>query len=124
MARRRIYNLNCKNPLCGKEYKGQLDQMYCSKECKNDVGNAKKREENKAINKINKILLKNHRVLMDNYDYTNPTKKTSLAFLKLKGLKINYFTNFEQSEKDSSLIYWIYDYGMSEKMNEIIIYKK
>lgn len=121
MARRKKYDLICLNPECGKPYKGQLGQLYCSKECTTDVSNANKR---KLFSKINSIQLKNFRVLEKQYVLSNPNQVFSIKFLRLKGLNTDYFTSIHYDEEKKITTYEVYNYGFSLYKEGVIISKK
>ena len=123
MARRKTYELHCKNPDCVKTFMGEHGQLYCSKECCNDVTNKRNRQDPNGITKIDRILHLSHKVLKNAYDPTNPNKLFSGNFLQLSGLNTKYYTNLETME-DGKLIYWVYNYGFIGQEDGIKIIKK
>lgn len=122
MKRRKIYNYVCQNAGCLNDFKGQLNQKYCSPECKNDVGNAKKRTLSIQRQADEKKLKRNQRILADNYNALDPDKIIPFYILKEQGFDSKLYTRVIKS-KDGTLFYYVFDYCYTKLDDGILILK-
>ena len=95
--------LNCDHKIIGR-----IDKKFCSDDCRVRYHNELNREVNSVANTINRILLKNRKILA----YFCNRGKTTLPLLSVvaKGFNLNYFTHTYQIGKDN-LYRFVYEHG-------------
>lgn len=96
--------------VCGKIIQGRADKRFCNDTCRSAFFNEKYRRENKEINKINRILKKNHAILLELRD--NGKGECSIHDLFSKGFLFDYFTSIEITD-----VIIIYCYDISYQIN-------
>ena len=98
-------------PVCGEIIRGRSDKKYCSDFCRNAFHNKHNSEKNAYINKVNRILRKNHQILTR----LNPKDKTTTHIKKLhqEGFNFDYFTNIYET-KSGRVYKFCYDQGFLE----------
>lgn len=96
---------------CGEILHGRAGKRYCNIACKNAYSNAHKSEEELGVNRINRVLRSNWRILKT----LNPKGKTTVRkeFLHEKGYDFNYFTNVYLTDK-KKVYYFCYSMGLTE----------
>ncbi len=97
---------------CGKVVLGRSDRKYCSEACRVASNNRKYRENTILIKKVNRILIKNHRIL----DEISKQNKGICTFKLLveKGFNFDYITSLDYNinykrEKSNPFIVGCYD---------------
>lgn len=98
--------LNCQRVL-----HGRIDQKFCSDQCRSTHHNAQHRVESTLVRSINRILVKNRRILED----MKKASFTSVSRLYLleKGFNFRFYTNVVTIGEEMPLI-MIYDIGYIE----------
>ena len=93
---------------CGQKLIGRKDQRFCSDYCRNGFNNRLNQDANKHIRRINNILRKNRRVLME----LNPNGKVTVDGIRLaeEGFNFHYFTNTYTTKKGANY-FFCYDHG-------------
>lgn len=113
--------MNCLN--CNEPIRGRSDKKYCSTECRNEYNNARYKNEQKEVLNINKILLKNRKILMR----LNPEGKIVISseLLLKSGFDLDYFTNIYIT-KTGREYRFCYDYGYhyDSKKDSYLLVKK
>lgn len=96
----------CKN--CNELIVGRSDKKFCDDQCRNGYNNKIKRQHEKLILDINKILRRNRKILQQ----FNPEGKTTIRteYLKKLGFDFRYFTHF-YTTKNSNDYRFCYEYG-------------
>ena len=93
---------------CGDPFKGRSDKKFCCSDCRTQYNNEVNRNANLFVAKINRILKRNRRILVE----MNPTGKSKTTREKLltAGFDFNYFTN-EYQTNGGNLYRFCYEYG-------------
>lgn len=94
---------------CSEILKGRSDQKFCSSDCRSTFNNDAKRVFNAEINRVNRILAKNRRILLK----LNPTGKTKVSrdVLTKSGYNLDYMTN-QYITKTGKVYHFCYDQGL------------
>jgi len=95
--------LDCEEPLLGR-----ADKKFCNDICRNNYNNRQNSETSNLVRRINRILIKNRRILMN----LNPMEKTTVHRDKLaeKGFNFSYFTSTYTTRK-GAVYHFCYEYG-------------
>ncbi|MBC8321915.1 MAG: hypothetical protein H8E34_14495 [Bacteroidetes bacterium] len=99
-------NILCKQ--CGEKIVGRLDKKFCDDLCRNSYNNKIKRENEKQIIEINRILRRNRKILKQ----LNPEGKTTIRKEYLE--KLNFDFKFHTHTYTTSLgntYKFCYEYG-------------
>jgi hypothetical protein len=107
---------------CGEELTGRSGKQFCSTKCRAARNNQLRKENNKYVDKVNSILLKNRNILLS----LAPEGKTvvSSLYLEALGFNLTYFTDVFHTDKGASY-YFCYEYGYQVMPdNRIMIVKK
>lgn len=107
---------------CGDVLRGRADQKFCSDACRNAYNNKKLGSTTGYMRKINRILKKNHSILLE----LNPEGKTTTFrnIMTKHGYNFSYFTHIYKT-KTGRVYYFCYDQGFSElENNKIMLVKK
>ena len=93
---------------CGERIIGRTDKKFCDPQCRNSYNNRIKRESEKLIININKILRKNRKILKQ----FNPEGKTTIRTEYLHKLEFDfrYFTH-TFTTKNNNEYHFCYEYG-------------
>lgn len=93
---------------CGEPLVGRADKKFCNDICRNNYNNRQNSETSNLVRRINRILIKNRRILME----LNPDEKTMVHRDKLvdKGFNFNYFTSTYITQK-GAVYHFCYEYG-------------
>ncbi|GAB4285644.1 MAG: hypothetical protein Kow0068_11120 [Marinilabiliales bacterium] len=108
--------LNCSEPITGR-----ADKKFCSDYCRNSYNNQQNKDETNALRRINYILRKNRKILIE----LTPTGKTKLHKSKLdeKGFNYDYFTSLYVT-KTGNQYFFCYDYGYIKLDNDYYVLVK
>ncbi len=87
-------------PVCNDPIMGRIDKKFCSDQCRNSFNNIKYSSGNEHIQKINRILKRNHHVLTT-LNSSGKTKVTRSRLLQ-QGFDFNYFTSIYATQKGST----------------------
>jgi len=95
-------------PVCGDRILGRIDKKFCSDQCRAEYNNCLNKESTSVIRKINSILRKNRRILIE----LNPEGKTKISRRKLidRGFNFQYFTSIYRT-KTGNTYYFCYEQG-------------
>jgi hypothetical protein len=106
---------------CHTEIKGRADKKFCDDQCRNNYNNRRKSIEGKHINKINQILAKNRRLLMQE----NPDGKVKIRKEELvkKGFDFDYHTHYHLTAEGNVYIF-CYEFGYLPVGNEEVVLLK
>ncbi|MBN1598874.1 MAG: DUF2116 family Zn-ribbon domain-containing protein [Bacteroidales bacterium] len=98
-------------PVCGDTIFGRIDKKFCSDQCRTEFNNRNSKEYNNYIRKINSILKKNRRILVE----LNPNGKTKILRTKLidSGFNFDYHTHVYKS-RTGNTYYFCYEHGYIE----------
>lgn len=93
---------------CGEPLVGRADKKFCNDICRNNFNNRQNSETSNLVRRINRVLIKNRRILME----LNPDEKTTVHRDKLieKGFNFNYFTSTYTTQK-GAVYHFCYEYG-------------
>jgi hypothetical protein len=93
---------------CGKGIFGRVDKRFCSDQCRNSFNNRLNSDVTNYIRRVNNVLRKNRRILME----LNPEGKVRLSREKLlaKGFDFAYHTS-TYTTKEGSQYFYCYDQG-------------
>lgn len=93
---------------CGEPVIGRSDKKFCSDQCRSNYYNKAHQEDSKKIRKINKILKRNHDILLA----ANPNGKTRIhkKHLTKQGFNFEYFTSI-YTTKSGNIYYFCYNQG-------------
>lgn len=96
----------CKN--CNQEFVGRIDKKFCCDQCRNTYNNRIKRQHEKHIQDINRILRKNRKILQQ----FNPEGKTTIRteYLTKLGFDFRYFTHLFTTKNNNDYRF-CYEYG-------------
>ena len=96
----------CKN--CNEPVVGRSDKKFCDDQCRNTYNNKIKRQHEKLILDINKILRKNRKILQQ----FNPEGKTTIRteYLHKLGFDFRYHTH-TFTTKHKNEYHFCYEYG-------------
>lgn len=96
---------------CGQKISGRKDQKFCSDYCRNTHNNRLNEDATKYVQRINRILRKNRRIL----EVLNPTGKRTLDGILLaeEGFNFHYFTNTYTTQK-GNVYFFCYEQGYTK----------
>jgi predicted nucleic acid-binding Zn ribbon protein len=87
-------------PVCNEPILGRVDKKFCSDQCRNSFNNQRYSSGNLQIQKINRVLKKNHHILSSLN--TNGKTKVSRSKLLKEGFDFNYFTSIYETQKGNT----------------------
>ncbi len=99
-------SIQCIN--CQEYFIGRSDKKFCSDQCRNAFNNKTKRENEKYILDINKVLRKNRKILRQ----FNPEGKTTIRKEYLDKLEFDFrYHTHEFITKNNNRYLFCYEYG-------------
>jgi len=108
---------------CGKILTGRSDKSFCSVKCKNKYHAQLRKNTDKAVGNINKILHRNRSILHEILRDQKTQIKINRRILDNKKFNYKYHTHFHINSKGKTY-YYVYDYAwMSFSDDEILIRK-
>lgn len=107
---------------CGATLKGRSDKKFCSDQCRNDYNNTMNREANSLVRNVHSVLRKNRKILCELYE--NGKKKIHKDALLVSEFNINFFTHLVETENDSVLTRYCYEYGYRDMDSEYLLLVK
>jgi predicted nucleic acid-binding Zn ribbon protein len=99
---------------CGASFHGRIDKKFCSDECRADYHNGRRREREKELRQVNRILSSNWRILMQQLRLgRSEVPATELA---AQNFNFNIYTA-TQRRFPGRRTYWCYNctYRISQK---------
>ena len=112
---------NRKCPACGKGIQGRSDKKFCSVYCKNEYNNAKNRQQDETLRKVNHILKKNHYILKSLI--RGKSRKISGKELREREFHFRFFTHDYTNNKGERYFY-CYDFGYKPMENDLYLLVK
>lgn len=107
----------CKEPIFGR-----IDKRFCSDSCRNRYHNSLKSLESMYLRRVNYILRRNRRILLESFHEGQDA--VYYQHLLNKGFNYNYITNYQINESGSTS-YYCYDIGYTYHSNlEIRLLKR
>jgi predicted nucleic acid-binding Zn ribbon protein len=87
-------------PVCNEPILGRVDKKFCSDQCRNSFNNVRYSAGNGNVQKINRVLKKNHNILMA----LNTSGKTKVSRSRLlqEGFDFTYFTGIYETQKGNT----------------------
>jgi hypothetical protein len=117
------YNLVIQCKECGDKLKGRADKQFCNDACRSAFNNKKNKQQLDPLKTINKVLVKNRRILKEAYELSGGHTTVSIRRLENKGFLFNFFTHTEEPNRGTCYRY-CYDFGYVEAKNgELMITK-
>lgn len=108
---------------CNSAFRGRIDKKFCSDQCRSTYNNRLNTDQTEYVRRINFILRKNRRILME----LNPDGKNRVGRerLRTKGFDFNYFTSI-YTTREGAQYYYCYDQGYlpMEKDYFLLVVKK
>ena len=100
---------------CGDKIVGRIDKKFCDAQCRNSYNNKIKRETEKQIIEINRILRKNRKILRQ----FNPEGKTTVRKEYLEKLDFDFrFHTHTYTTTNHNTYKFCYEYGYLELKEE------
>jgi hypothetical protein len=107
----------CKEPIYGR-----IDKRFCSDNCRNRYHNSLKSLESMYLRRVNYILRRNRRILLESFHEGQDV--VFYQYLLNKGFNYSYITNYQINESGCTS-YYCYDIGYTYHSNlEIRLLKK
>ena len=112
--------------VCNKVIRGRNDKKFCSKDCNNKFHNGKRKNDlTDEVKSINKILLKNRRILQQLCEKEKKYKlKVSKLLLSHLGFNFSYITGIYYN-RQGKMYHYVYDYAWMEfSTQDVMIIRK
>jgi len=105
-------------PVCGDPIIGRVDKKFCSDQCRNTFNNKRYSAKGSLIQKVNRVLKKNHSILVA----LNTHQKTKVPRSKLlqEGFDFNYFTSLYETKKGSTY-HLVYDQAYLQLSEDLLL---
>ncbi len=114
--------MKCK--ICKKKFKGRIDKVFCSIECKNYYHTNLRRVTNETAKELDKILHRNRSILLELLGKNAFQKKLNRVVLAKKKFNFKYITHFHIN-KNGKMYHHIYDFAWMEfSDDEILIIRR
>lgn len=94
---------------CGEVLRGRSDKKFCSDQCRNNYNNTINREANNLVRNVHSTLRKNRKILCELYEAG--TKIIHRDALLVSEFNMNFFTHSVETDNDSSITRYCYEYG-------------
>jgi predicted nucleic acid-binding Zn ribbon protein len=105
--------------VCDETLRGRLDQKFCSDFCRSNFHNDRYRLDNFHVKKINRVLMKNRRILKSLA--SGGVQKIPVKVLMSQGFHFDYCTHVEQKSLPAA-VKWVYDFGYKmDKANTCVL---
>lgn len=105
---------------CGDRIIGRVDKKFCSEQCRNNHNNKVRRQTNLQVERVNRILHRNRKILM--LVHQEGFIETSLELLMARGFQADYQTQMFQ-DGNGTTYRFCYDYGYIQKETKLMIVK-
>ena len=103
---------------CGEKVRGRADKKFCGVYCRTSFHNQLNGDKNNYMRRVNRILLKNRRILSELKLKGLFTVKRN--YLMELGFQFHYITHFNK-DKQGQIHKYCYDLGYLEKGQELLI---
>ena len=109
---------NCK--LCNRSFYGRSDKRFCCVKCKSHYHHSLRKKS--ALNRIqiNKILARNHTILMEILGKNNHYKKVKAKELDQKNFNYKYHTHLHKN-KEKKIYFYLYNIAWMKFSNDEIL---
>nr|MBC7613627.1 DUF2116 family Zn-ribbon domain-containing protein [Pseudopedobacter sp.] len=106
---------------CGQKIIGRADKKFCDDQCRSNYNNRLRAEDQTTIKKINHILLKNRKILIE----LNPEGKVKVTKSKMEkaGFNFAYFTHIYETAKGAQYKF-CYEFGYLPIENDYFLVVK
>ena len=102
---------------CGAPYQGRIDKKFCCDDCRTDYHNNRRREREKELREINRILSGNWRILSDSL--RNGRDRLPAAELAARNFNFRIFTAVEQPFPGRRT-FWCYNFSYRIRRSGIV----
>ena len=110
--------------ICGNNFKGRSDKIFCSVHCKNEYHKQLYHVSGIAAAEINEFLRRNHSILYELIGNNKTRIKVSRNLLEKKKFRFKYHTHVHVNSRNKTFRY-IYDLAwMDFSDDEVLIVKK
>jgi hypothetical protein len=109
---------NCK--ICKKKFYGRSDKIFCDVKCKSDYHRALRKKSKLFCESINKILARNHAILMEVLGKNSHYKKVNAKILDQKKFNFKYHTHFHLN-KENKMYHYLYNIAWMRFSNDEIL---
>lgn len=121
MDKELIQQTTCKE--CGDKIRGRADKLFCNDSCRSAFNNKKNRELLDPLKAINRVLVKNRKILKEAFEHSGGNQTVPLRRLENKGFIFSFYTHIEEPFSGTCYRY-CYDFGYADAKNgEILIAK-
>lgn len=106
---------------CGEKITGRVDKKFCDDQCRNIYNNRNKSDSTNLMRRINNVLRKNRRILME----LSPTGKAKIKYSQLLEFGFNFSYHTHQYEtKKGTTYFFCYDYGYLKIEDDFVVIVK
>lgn len=105
---------------CGDLIRGRKDKKYCNDLCRNAYNNLQQANKSNTVRRINRLLLKNRRILESLFTPNKPVTRVSRQQLLLSGFCFDYYTHTRINAHETIFRY-CYEFGLAELENDKLI---
>ncbi len=107
--------------ICKEIFKGRSDKKFCSVGCKNNYHAKLQKASDDYTTRIDKLLHRNHKILMVIMGKSTQQKKVSRAELVKVNFNFDYVTGYYQNSQNK-IYHYVYDFAwMAFSSQEILI---
>lgn len=107
---------------CGTILKGRSDKKFCSDQCRNNYNNTINREANNLVRNVHSVLRKNRKILCELYE--NGKTRIHKDALFVSEFNMNFYTHSVETDDNSIITRYCYEYGYREVNSEYIVLVK
>jgi hypothetical protein len=97
--------LECEEPIIGRR-----DKKFCSDFCRTAYHNSVSHQNESSLRAINKVLLKNRKILLETQTKRSRITKTSVYVLQEKGFDFSYYTHC-RPDRTGQVVVYCYEIG-------------
>ncbi|MGV6828213.1 MAG: hypothetical protein ACWA45_02300, partial [Flavobacteriales bacterium] len=106
--------------ICSKLVKGRSDKIFCSVRCKNYYHLNLRKETQKSTLEIDKILHRNHSILLELLG--KKTKKKMIPRIRLENKKFHFtYHTHTIINKNNKTFHWVYDIAWMSFSNDKVL---
>ena len=95
---------------CGKTLRGRVDKKFCDDACRNNYNNRQNSDQTNFVRKVNNVLKKNRRILLEVLGDTDETVKIKRERLLEQGFQFSYHTHTYLTQKQQTY-FFCYEFG-------------
>jgi len=113
-----------KCPICKAKVIGRSDKRFCSASCKSNYNQRLSKHTKAETIKIDKILHRNHSILVELMGKNSQQKKMAVFELEKRKFNFNYITKYIINSK-GKIYHYVYNFSwMTFSDNEVLIIKR